>query len=88
MVNLRFFELRQKEVINICTCKSLGCPVVVEFACNSGRMLPLVIPGPGKFWGMLGRDCEYIIPWDCVVQIGDDIILVEIKEDMCLKKFS
>ena len=37
---------------------------------------------------MLGRDCEYIIPWDCVVQIGDDIILVEIKEDMCLKKFS
>ena len=88
MVNLRFFELRQKEVINICTCKSLGCPVDVEFECKSGRSLALVIPGPGKFWGMLGRNCEYIIPWDCVVQIGDDIILVEIKEDMCLKKFS
>ncbi|MGI6010530.1 MAG: YlmC/YmxH family sporulation protein [Ruminococcus sp.] len=88
MVNLRFFELRQKEVINICTCKSLGCPVDLEFECKTGRILALIIPGPGKFWGMLGRDCEYVIPWECVVQIGDDIILVEIKEDMCLKKFS
>lgn len=60
----------------------------MEFECKTGRILALIIPGPGKFWGMLGRDCEYVIPWECVVQIGDDIILVEIKEDMCLKKFS
>jgi YlmC/YmxH family sporulation protein len=63
-------------------------PVDLEFECKTGRILALIIPGPGKFWGMLGRDCEYVIPWECVVQIGDDIILVEIKEDMCLKKFS
>lgn len=60
----------------------------LEFECKTGRILALIIPGPGKLWGMLGRDCEYVVPWECVVQIGDDIILVEIKEDMCLKKFS
>lgn len=84
---MRFFELRQKEVINICTCKSLGCPVDIEIDCKCGKVSAIIIPGPGKLLGMLGRDCEYVIPWECIVQIGDDIILVEIKEDVCLKKF-
>lgn len=84
---MRFFELRQKEVINICTCKSLGCPVDIEIDCKSGNVAAIIIPGPGKLLGILGRDCEYIIPWECIVQIGNDIILVEIKEEVCLKKF-
>ena len=29
---MRICELKQKEVINICTCRTLGCPVDVEFA--------------------------------------------------------
>lgn len=28
---MRVVDLRQKEVINICTCKTLGCPIDVEF---------------------------------------------------------
>ena len=28
---------------------------------------------------------EYIIPFECIRRIGEDIILVEIKEDKCLK---
>ena len=87
MVALRLFELRQKEVINICNCKSLGCPVDLYFECKSGRITALIIPGPGKLWGLMGRDCEYVIPWECITQIGDDIILVEIREDVCLKRF-
>lgn len=27
---MRVVDLRQKEVINICTCKTLGCPIDVE----------------------------------------------------------
>ena len=30
-VFMRLCELRQKEIINTCTCKSLGCPVDLEF---------------------------------------------------------
>ena len=31
-------------------------------------------------------DSEFCIPWKCIRQIGEDIILVEIDEDHCLKK--
>ena len=46
----------------------------------------LMIPGPGKFCCFLGRDSEFCIPWECICQIGEDIILVEIDEKKCLKK--
>lgn len=84
---MRFFDLRQKEVINAFTCKSMGCPVDLDIDCKTGAVIALIIPGPGRMWGLLGRDCEYIIPWECVLQVGDDIILVEIKEELCLKKY-
>ena len=41
--------------------------------------------GPGRICGFLGYDAEYIIPFECIRRIGEDIILVEIKEDKCLK---
>lgn len=83
---MRILELKQKEVINSCTCKSLGCPIDVEFDSCSGQITQLIIPGPGKFCSFLGRDSEYCIPWKCIRQIGEDIILVEIQEEHCLKK--
>lgn len=80
---MRLCELKQKEIINICTCRSLGCPIDVEFDCHSGCLTALVVPGPGKFGCFWGRDAEFIIPWKCIKQIGADIILVEIQEDKC-----
>ena len=83
---MRIVDLRQKEVINICTCKSLGCPIDIDFNCKTGQILALIVPGPGRICSLLGRDSEFIIPWECICQIGEDIILVEIKEDKCLHK--
>ena len=42
---MRICELKQKEVINICTCRTLGCPVDVEFNCETGCITALVVPG-------------------------------------------
>ena len=83
---MRLCELRQKEIINTCTCKSLGCPIDLEFDCATGRINSLIVPGPGKLCSFFGRENEYIIPWNCICQIGDDIILVEIKEEKCFHK--
>ena len=47
---MRICELKQKEVINIHTCRSLG----------------------------------YSIPWDCIRQIGEDIILVDFRNEKLL----
>lgn len=85
-VFMRLCELKQKEIINICTCKSLGCPIDLEFDEKSGKITALIVPGPGKLCCFWGRDSEYIIPWSSVKQIGEDIILVEIKEDKCFHK--
>lgn len=82
---MRFYDLKQKEVINICTCRSLGCVSDLEIDCKTGCILSLIVPGPGKLCGFLGRDYEYFIPWRCIVQIGADIILVDITEENCQK---
>ena len=84
---MRVIDLKQKEVINTCTCKSLGCPVDVEFHPSTGQITELIVPGPGRFCGCFGRDSEFCIPWKCIRQIGEDIILVEIQEDRCIRKF-
>ena len=83
---IRLWDLKQKEVINICSCKRLGCVADLEFDCRTGCIEALIIPGPGKFLGFLGRDMEYVVPWRCVEQIGKDIILVRVEEDKIFTK--
>ena len=77
---MRLCELKQKEVINICDCLRLGYVGDVDFDACTGRILALIVPGPGCLWGFLGRESEYVIPWRDIQQIGDDIILVELHE--------
>mgnify|MGYP005795177635 CR=1 FL=1 len=77
---MRLIDLKQKEVINICSCSSLGCPADVDFNCITGRIIALIVPGPAKFCGILGREKDIIIPWEAICQIGDDIILVKLPE--------
>ena len=85
---MRLCELREKEVINICDGKRLGCIVDLEFDVCTGKIEAVIIPGPGKIWGFLGTDCEYVIPFACIRKIGPDIVLVEIQEEKFLHKNS
>ena len=78
---MRFLELKEKEVINCKDCRRLGYVADVEFDCETGKILAIIVPGPGKICGFLGYDAEYIIPFECIRRIGEDIILVEI--DAC-----
>lgn len=82
---MRFCELRQREVINISTCRSLGCMDDLDIDLKNGEVSAIIVPGPGRLCGLLGREPEYIIPWKCIRQIGEDIILVDIKEEQCQK---
>lgn len=83
---MRICDLKQKDVINECDCKILGCVHDVEFDCSSGCITALIIPGPGRVWGILGRDSEYIIPFRCIKCIGEDIILVTVITEEVLHK--
>ena len=66
--------------------RAMTAPVDLEFDRKTGAITALIVPGPGKFCFFPGRESEYIIPWCCICQIGDDIILVEVKEEKCFHK--
>lgn len=78
---LRICDLRQKEVINVATCKRLGFVCDVEFDCRDGHIVALIVPGCGRIWGLFGREGEYVIPFPKICQIGEEIILVDLSEE-------
>jgi len=84
--SVRIFDLKRKEVINICDCKRLGYVGDVEFNPETGCITHLIVPGPGCLCGIFGREKEFVIPFCDVRQIGDDIILVEVKKLKDLEK--
>ena len=73
----RMVELRYKEVITICDGCRLGFVGDVEVLLPEGRVVALIVPGPCRFFGLFGRGEEFYIPWECIKQIGDDIILID-----------
>lgn len=83
---MRLCELREKDVINIHDCKSLGCVVDIIFDMCNGRLEAIIVPGPCQLWGIFGHDAEFIIPFECIKKVGPDIILVEVSEEKCLHK--
>ncbi|SFR95765.1 sporulation protein, YlmC/YmxH family [Anaeromicropila populeti] len=83
---MRMCELREKEVINAIDCQRLGFVCDIEFNLECGRIEKLIVPGPCKLFGIIGREYEYIIDFRCIVQIGPDVILVEIDPEKALHK--
>lgn len=77
---MRICDLRDKEVINVCTCKCIGYVADVDIDVCNGKVCALIVPGPARLWGIFGREFEYVIPWCDIVKIGEDIILVELKD--------
>lgn len=77
-----FSELRYKEIIDVHSGLRLGYVCDLEFDDKDGRIISLIAPGRAKFFGLLGREDDYILPWHCIARIGSDIILVEAKENI------
>ena len=77
----RISSLRCKEVVNVCDGARLGYVSDVELELPAGRVTALIVPGPCRFFGLFGRECDYLIPWGCIRRIGDDIILVDVPLD-------
>ena len=73
----RMYDLRQKEVINTTDGARYGFVSDLEIDVAEGKILSIIVPGPGRVLGVFGRDQEYRIPWDVITKIGEDIVLVE-----------
>jgi len=71
------YELRQKEVINTNDGIRYGFVSDLEMDTSEGKIVALIVPGPGRVLGVFGRDQEYRIPWEVIIKIGEDIVLVD-----------
>jgi YlmC/YmxH family sporulation protein len=74
-----FSDLRYREVIDIKSGMRLGYVSDAEMDQSEGKLISLITPGKAKWFGLLGREDDYIVPWSSIVRIGEDIIMVELE---------
>lgn len=84
-MGIRITDLNCKEVICVSDGRRLGFISDVEIECPSGNVLAIIVPGPCRILGMIGRKDDYVIPWNCIKRIGPDIVLVDIRPDDCCR---
>ncbi len=82
-MSLRFTQLQCKEVICISDGRRLGFITDVLVDVPDGQICAIIVPGPCRLFGVLGRQEDFRIPWSCIRRIGPDIVLVDIKPEDC-----
>ena len=82
-MGMRVPELSCKEVVCIRDGARLGYVADVEVEVPDGQVCAIVVPGKCRFFGLLGRTEDFVIPWNAIRRVGDDIILVDCKPSEC-----
>lgn len=73
-----YSDLKDKDVINMKTCKKIGKVCDLEFDVCTGQICKLMIQDHCGWNNFFCCEPEYILCYQDVKQIGPDIILVEI----------
>lgn len=73
-------DIKNKEVINICDGCSLGYVYDIELNLQDGFIEGIIVPSQRSGFSLLPRGREdYLIRWQDIRTIGEDVILVEVK---------
>ena len=75
---MKISDFQMKDVINIVDGKKLGQVGDLELDLRHGRIEAIVIPAPGRFFGLVGGGSDVVIPWQNIVKIGEDVVLVRL----------
>ena len=78
---IRISELRERDVVNVNDGRRLGLIKDLDLDLDKGLVKSIIIPASGGVWGKLARARDYIVPWDKIVKIGVDTILVDYPQD-------
>ena len=73
-------QLQERQVVNIADGKCLGNIKDIELNLWTGSVQALILPGVNGFWSRLQNTGELLIPWNKVVRIGVDVVLVDMPE--------
>lgn len=78
MVDTFLSDIKNKEVINVANGRRLGYVCDVELDTLDARLLSIVIPGENA--GIFSKAHPISIPWACIEHIGEDLIIVNVKD--------
>ncbi|HZG70827.1 MAG TPA: YlmC/YmxH family sporulation protein [Chondromyces sp.] len=73
---VRISEFQIKDIVSVSDGKKLGNITDIDINLDTGKIEAIVISASGKFLGLFGKEDEVIIPWNQIVKIGEDVILV------------
>lgn len=77
---VKISDLRMREVINIGDGRRLGPIKDIDINLEEGKINAIILPGQGaRLMGFFGREDEIVVPWERIVRIGVDVILVDLK---------
>jgi len=79
------FDLREKDVINVCNGQKLGCVTDLEIDTDCGKIIAIIVTGE-SLTAMIFSKNRVRIPWDKIQRIGKDTILVDmpmLSHDKC-----
>ena len=82
-MTMNFSDLQCREVICLSDGQRLGFITDVQIEIPDGKVCAIVVPGPCRLFGVIGRSDDYIIPWSCIKKVGPDIVLVDTKPNAC-----
>ena len=71
-------DLKNKEVINITNGKRMGFVCDIELDTEDARLLSVIVPAESG--GFFGKRTGLRIPWACIEHIGEDLIIVKLKD--------
>ena len=72
------YDLRDKSVVNVKNGVNFGRVDDVVIDSESAKIVSLVIYGRKKFFGLLGREPDFLISWDDIKIIGSDVVLISV----------
>ena len=72
-------KLKNKEVINMRDGRSLGFVYDIEVNLENGTIDGIIIPKERGFFRFFeGKEDDFMIKWDRIKTIGDDVVLVDV----------
>lgn len=79
---VKISDLRNLDVVNIVDGKRLGVICDLDLDLENGRICAIIIPGQSRLFNLFGGAQDYVIPWEKIVKIGIDTILVELTDPL------
>lgn len=76
-------DLGRKDVIRAKTGENLGRVDDIGFDSKTAQIQSVILRGRCRLFGLLGRDEDLEIPWESILSVGADVIMVELPDQSC-----